>query len=81
MLILVNSFVLVYEIPRREKGNSCVQAEEGEHGVKIFVEEEKGGRQVNETISADKKPLRYSIAVRASCSVFAVIAHTVAYLS
>ena len=55
--------------------NSCVQAEEGEHGVKIFVEEEKGGRQVTETISADKKPLRYSIAVRASCSVCCYTPH------
>lgn len=62
-----------------EMVNSCVQAEEGEQGVKIFVEEEKGGRQVNETISADKKPLRYSIAVRVSCSVFAVIPHMYTY--
>ncbi|CAI8027808.1 hypothetical protein GBAR_LOCUS15831 [Geodia barretti] len=32
--------------------------EDGEQGVKVVVEEEKGGRQVTETVPADKKPLR-----------------------
>ena len=36
-----------------------LQMEDGEQGVKITVEEEKGGRLVTETIQADKKPLRY----------------------